>query len=125
MARNRDDRPNPYSNGRNNFDNDNRKKKTGMNVKRVFAVSFCIVLGIVLISGGVIYKLGHDLYSNINYVADEDVKVMETLPEEVRQEMTEETLSPEERQGVAVSADELSSIHEQISSLADRETVSD
>ena len=85
MARNRDDRPNPYSNGRNNFDNDNRKKKTGMNVKRVFAVSFCIVLGIVLISGGVIYKLGHDLYSNINYVADEDVKVMETLPEEVRQ----------------------------------------
>ena len=68
-----------------------------------------------------IYKLGHDLYSNINYVADEDVKVVETLPEEV----AEETVSTEERKGVVVSDEELASIHDKLNSLAKRETVSD
>lgn len=120
MPRNRDDHSNPM-NGRNGYNNEMKPKKSGMNVKKVFAISFCIVLGIVCISGGVVYKLGTDLYSSINYVADEDVQVVETLPEE----MMEETLSTEERTGVAVSADELDSIHNLMSSLSDRETVSD
>ena len=120
MPRNRDDHSNPM-NGRNGYSNEMKPKKSGMNVKKVFAISFCIVLGIVCISGGVVYKLGTDLYSSINYVADEDVQVVETLPEE----MMEETLSTEERTGVAVSADELDSIHNLMSSLSDRETVSD
>ena len=120
MPRNRDDHSNSM-NGRNGYSNEMRPKKSGMNVKKVFAISFCIVLGIVCISGGVVYKLGTDLYSSINYVADEDVQVVETLPEE----MMEETLSTEERTGVAVSADELDSIHNLMSSLSDRETVSD
>ncbi|MDY3250059.1 MAG: LCP family protein [Candidatus Choladocola sp.] len=124
MPRNREDHSNPYTNGGSNY-HDNNKKKPGMNVKKVFAISFCIVLGIVFISGGIIYKLGHDLYSSINYVADEEVKTVETLPEHVREEMTEETISDEERQGVKVSADELDSIHDKMSSLSDRETVSD
>lgn len=119
MSRNREDRP--YPDGRNGYDSDNRPKKSGMNLKLVFGISLCIVLGIVLISGGVIYKLGHDLYSNINYVADEDVKVVETLPEEV----AEETVSTEERKGVVVSDEELASIHDKLNSLAKRETVSD
>ncbi len=92
-----------------------------MNVKKVFAISFCIVLGIVFISGGVVYKLGTDLYSSINYVADEDVQMVETLPEEVM----EETLSTEERTGVAVSADELDNIHSLMNNLSKRETASD
>ena len=120
MPRNRDDQSNSM-NGRNGYSNEMKPKKSGMNVKKVFAISFCIVLGIVCISGGVVYKLGTDLYSSINYVADEDVQVVETLPEE----MMEETLSTEERTGVAVSADELDSIHNLMSSLSDRETVSD
>lgn len=74
MPRNREDHSNPM-NGRNGSGN----KKPGMNMKKVFAISFCIVLGIVFISGGVIYKLGHDLYSSVNYVADDDVKTVETL----------------------------------------------
>lgn len=119
MSRNREDRL--YPDGRNGYDSDNRPKKSGMNLKLVFGISLCIVLGIVLISGGVIYKLGHDLYSNINYVADEDVKVVETLPEEV----AEETVSTEERKGVVVSDEELASIHDKLNSLAKRETVSD
>ena len=83
MPRNRDDHSNQYMNGRNNHENDHKRKKTGMNTKKVFAISFCIVLGIVFISGGLIYKMGHDLYSSINYVADDDVKVLETLPDYV------------------------------------------
>lgn len=120
MPRNRDDRS-YHTNDRNNYRNDNRPKKSGMNLKKIFAISFCIVLGVVLISGGVIYKLGHDMYSSINYVADQDVKTVETLPEEV----AEETLSTEERMGVAVSSEELDSIHSKMSSLADVETKSD
>lgn len=105
MPRNRDERPGA-GNGRNGSEN----KKPGMNMKKVFAISFCIVLGIVFISGGVIYKLGHDLYSSVNYVADDDVKVVETLPDVAE----EETLSTEERTGRAVDKDELSSIHDQM-----------
>ena len=101
MPRNREDHSNPM-NGRNGSGN----KKPGMNMKKVFAISFCIVLGIVFISGGVIYKLGHDLYSSVNYVADDDVKTVETLPDAA----IEETLSTEERTGRSVDKDELSNI---------------
>lgn len=124
MPRNREDHSNPYTNGRGSYGNNNERKKTGMNMKKVFGISFCIVLGIVVISGGVIYKLGHDLYSNINYVADEDVQKVETLPEHVVEEREEETVSAEESVGVKVSADELNSIHDKMSSLAGYETVS-
>lgn len=120
MPRDRKDRSYP-GNDRNNYRNDGRPKKTGMNLKRVFAVSFCIVLAVVLISGGVIYKLGHDMYSSINYVADQDVQTVETLPDEAE----EETLSTEESIGVVVTDDELESIHSAMSSLADVETKSD
>ncbi len=108
MSRNRDDRQD-FTNG----DGDSGSKKPGMNMKKVFAISFCVVLGIVFISGGVIYKMGHDLYSSVNYVADEEVKTVETLPEEA----VEETLSTEERTGRAVDDSELSSIHDLMSSL--------
>ena len=99
----------------------------------MFAISFCIVLGIVFISGGVIYKLGHDLYSNVNYVADEDVKRLETLPEHVVKQMEEEARAAaleaesdvDGLGGVKVSADELDSIHNKMSSMTDKKTASD
>lgn len=150
MPRNREDHSNPYMNGRNSYENNNRRKKTGMNMKKVFGISFCIVLGIVFISGGLIYKLGHDLYSSVNYVADEDVKVVETLPEQAlaekkaeqsaaqeageqkkQQDVFEEEDSTEPMTdedglgGVKVSAEELDSIHSKMSSLTGRSTVSD
>jgi LCP family protein required for cell wall assembly len=141
MPRNREDHSNPYTNGRNNYDNDNGRKKKGMNARKVFAISFCVVMGIVLVSGGLIYKTGHDLYSNVNYVADEDVKVVETLPEQALEEQAEastessdgvtvvdledETEDEDGLGGVKVSADELDSIQSRMSSLTDRETVSD
>ena len=130
--RERDERSNPY-NGRGGYESDHKRKKSGMNMKKVFGISFCIVLGIVLISGGVIYKLGHDLYSNVNYVADEDVKRLETLPEHVVQQLTEEARAAaleaesdvDGLGGVKVSADELDSIHNKMSSVTDKQTVSD
>ena len=130
--RERDERSNPY-NGRGGYESDHKRKKSGMNMKKVFGISFCIVLGIVLISGGVIYKLGHDLYSNVNYVADEDVKRLETLPEHVVQQLTEEARAAaleaesdvDGLGGVKVSADELDSIHNKMSSMTDKKTASD
>ena len=121
MPRNRNDRPDPRMNGRRDYDEDDRRKKNGMNMKKIFGISFCIVLGIVVISGAVIYRLGHDMYSSINYVADEDVRTVETLPEAAM----EETLSTEERVGEVVSDEELNSIHSAMSSLSEIETVSD
>lgn len=125
MAENRRNRSNPYANNGSRR-SAGRPKKTGMNMKKVFGISLCVVLAIVGISGGLIYKLGHDLYSNINYVADEEVNTVETLPEHVVEQMEEETMTPDEL-GVTkkVSSDELDSIHDRMSSLADRKTVSD
>ncbi len=123
MPRNNRDYRDSYMNGRGNSDNNGKRKKKGMNLKMVFGVSLVIVLGIVFISGGLIYKFGHDLYQNVNYVADDEVQMLETLPEEASLE--EETMDPSERQGVTLTDDELSSIHDQMSSLSDRETASD
>ncbi len=83
-----------------------KPKRNGMNLRRVFVISLCIVVGVVLISGGMtglVYSIGHDLYSNMNYVSDEEVKVEETLPEEAEEET-------EERTGTLVSDDDLENI---------------
>lgn len=119
MERKKDNRPNPLMQGGGNYGGQpdhNKKKKKGGQLGKIFAVSLCIVLGIVIISGALIYKLGHDMYSNINYVADNDVPVVETLPDEAE----EETLSTEERQGADVTDEELQSIHDM---MADMESV--
>ena len=121
MPRNRNDPADPRMGGRRDYGDGRRRKKNGTNMKLIFGISLCVVLGIVVISGAVIYKLGHDMYSSVNYVADEDVKTVETLPEIAM----EETLSTEERVGEVVSDEELSSIHDAMSSLDSVETVSD
>lgn len=127
MPENRRNRSNPQMSDRNTRGRggENRPKKTGMNMKKVFAASFAVVLLIVAVSGGLIYKFGHELYSNVNYVADEEVQTVEVLPEQVEEQMEQETVNDESSQGVKVSADELDSIHSRMNSLSDRETVSD
>lgn len=97
--------------------NDNR----GPSWKKILGISLCVILGIVAIGGGVIYYVGHNLISLSNYVADEDVKRVEELPEEAR----EETLASEDRQGVVLDEEQLNSLHEQLSSLNAVETVED
>ena len=125
MSGNRRNQSNPYMNDRNRYNNNDKPKKSGMNMKKVFVISLCTVLVIVGVSGGVIYKLGHDLYSNMNYVADEEVNTVETLPENVIEQMEAETAAPGELTGTKVSEEELNSIHDRMSSLANKKTVSD
>lgn len=122
MERKRDNHPNHLMSGGGSYreerpggDNRNnrKKKKGGMRLGMIFAVSLCIVLGIVIISGAAIYKFGHDMYSSFNYVADNDVPTVETLPEQAE----EETVGTDERLGVDVTDKELKSIHDMMSDL--------
>ena len=124
MPGNRRNQSNQNRDDRNRYYED-KPRKTGMNMKKVFAISLCAVLAVVGVSGGVIYKLGHDLYSNMNYIADEEVNTVETLPEHVVEQMEAETTAPGELTGTKVSADELNSIHDRMSSIANKKTVSD
>lgn len=121
MSRNKGERSGDRRDSRGDYDT-RRPTKTGTNLKKIFVISFCIVLGVVLVSGGLIYKLGHGLYSNVNFVADEEVKVLETLPE---QALEEETEAESNHEGVVVTDEELNSIHDLMSNLTDKETVSD
>lgn len=125
MPGSRNSRPDPRRGAGDHYNYSGRRPegrgKNRNNLGKAFAISLCIVLGIVIISGGVIYKFGHDMYSNLNYVADEEVKIEETLPEAAEAE----TLSPEERVGVVVNADELQSIHDMMGGLSGMEVKKD
>ncbi len=76
-----------------------------MNLRRVFIISLCVVLGVVAVTGGIIYGAGHSLYGSVNYVSDEDVAQVETLPAEMEEETDEQT-------GVRISDDELLAIQD-------------
>lgn len=77
-----------------------------MNLKKAFLISLCIVMGVLLVSVGVVYKVGHDMYSSVNYVSDDSVTVEETILEEAAEEETDE------RTGDLVSDEELAAIQE-------------
>ena len=101
--------------------NNNYNGNRGPSWKKVLGISLSVILGIVAVGGGVIYYVGHNLISLSNYVADEEVKVVEELPEEAQ----EETLASEERQGVVLDEEQLNSLHEQMSNLSAVETKED
>lgn len=101
--------------------NNNYNGNRGPSWKKVLGISLSVILGIVAIGGGVIYYVGHNLISLSNYVADEEVKVVEELPEEAQ----EETLASDERQGVVLDEEQLNSLHEKMSNLNMVETKED
>lgn len=101
--------------------NNNYNGNRGPSWKKVLGISLSVILGIVAIGGGVIYYVGHNLISLSNYVADEEVKVVEELPEEAQ----EETLASDERQGVVLDEEQLNSLHEKMSNLNTVETKED
>ncbi len=80
-----------------------------MNFRKIFIITICVVVGIVAVSGGAVYLVGHDLYRSVNYLADDSVSVAETLPEEAEEET-------DERTGDLVSADELAAIQKAMES---------
>ena len=89
----------------------------GPNWKKVLGISLCIILAIVLIGGGVIYYVGHNLFNLSNYVADEDVQKVDEIPAEVQEIETE---AP-----VVLNESELNNIHERMSSVSSVETKTD
>ena len=95
------------------YDQEGGRKKKSSGLLKVFFISLFCVLAVTGISGGLIYRFGHDMYTNVNYVADEDIKVVDTLP----QQATEEELSTEEAVGVKVDDSTLSGIHDLMSSF--------
>lgn len=91
----------------------------GPNWKKLLGISLCIVLGIVLIGGGVIYYVGHNLISLSNYVADEDVQKVDQLPEAAKAQEIES------EEPVVLNESELNSIHASMSTVSAVETVKD
>ena len=91
------------------------RKRPGLG--KAFAISLVAVLGVVGASGALIYRFGHTFYHNMNYVADEDVQVVEMLP----QEATEEEISTEESLGIKVDEEALNSIHSLMQTISEKE----
>ena len=108
MSRRYDD--NPLMNERNQ----------GPSWKKVLGISLSIILAIVGIGVVVIYNIGHDLIARSNYQADEEVKVVNELPEEAQ-----EIVSTEEKKGVVLNEEELNDIHKQMNNMNEVEAISD
>lgn len=103
--------------------NDNplmNEKNQGPSWKKVLGISLSIILAIVAVGVVVIYNIGHDLIARSNYQADEEVKVVNELPEEAQ-----EIVSPEEKRGVVLNEEELNDIHQQMNNMNEVEAISD
>lgn len=81
----------------------------GPNWKKIVAIIFCLLLVVVAAGSFAIYFYGHSLISLANFVSDEDVMQVETLPEAAYEE-TEAIL-----EGTVVNESELDNIHLQMS----------
>ena len=92
----------------------------GPSWKKVLGISLSIILAIVAIGVVVIYNIGHDLITRSNYKSDDEVKVVNELPQEAQ-----ETVSTEEKKGVVLNEEELNDIHEQMNNMNEVEAVSD
>ena len=103
--------------------NDNplmNEKNQGPSWKKVLGISLSIILAIVAVGVVVIYNIGHDLIARSNYQADEEVKVVNELPEEAQ-----EIVSTEEKRGVVLNEEELNDIHQQMNNMNEVEAISD
>ncbi len=76
---------------------------------KVWGITLCVILGIVVAGSVGIYYFGHSMISKMNYQADEDVKQFETLPEEALEVSTEADVS-----GNVLNESELESLHTQM-----------
>ena len=73
---------------------------------KIWAITLCVILGIVVAGSAGIYYFGHNLISRMNYQADEDVQQYETLPEEAYADQTEG-----EPSGTVLNESELERLH--------------
>ena len=83
----------------------NRGRK-GPSWGKVWGITLCVILGIVVAGSAGIYYFGHNMISRMNYQADEDVQQFETLPEEAFDVSTEA-----EPAGDVLNESELEDLH--------------
>lgn len=90
-------------------DNPLMAETSGPRWGRVFLIVLIILLGVVVAGGVGIYFYGHSLIERANFVADDEVTQLETLPEEALEQSTEA-----EPSGPVVGESELANIHKQM-----------
>lgn len=73
---------------------------------KIWAITLCTILGIVVAGSAGIYYFGHNMINRMNYQADEDVQQFETLPEEAYSAETEQEAS-----GNVLNESELEDLH--------------
>lgn len=90
-------------------DNPRMTSPSGPRWGKVLGIVLIILLAVVAAGGAGIYFYGHTLIERANYVSDEDVQQVETLPEEAYEEGTEA-----EAVGPALNESELKNVHLQM-----------
>ena len=110
MARREDDNPLMYG------------TRSGPHWGRVLGITLCVILAVVAAGSAAIYYFGHNLISMANYVADEDVQQLETLPEEAVEESTE---AEGAAKGAVLNESELDALHSKMSQLGQIDAVMD
>ena len=102
---------------RQDIDSYRERVTRGPNWKKIVAIIFSLLLAVVAAGSFAIYFYGHSLISLANFVSDEDVMQVETLPEAAYEE-TEAIL-----EGTVVNESELDNIHLQMSKTGSLDTI--
>ncbi len=76
---------------------------------KIWGITLCVILGIVVAGSAGIYYFGHNMISRMNYQADEDVQQFETLPAQAIEVNTEA-----EPSGTVLNESELEVLHSQM-----------
>ncbi len=95
---------------RKEIDNPLMTEPTGPSWGKIFGIILIVLLAVVAAGGVGIYFYGHSLIERANFVADDDVKQLETLPEEAYEEVSTEA----EAAGPVLNESELENLHQQM-----------
>ena len=95
------------------------RESSGPNWGRICAITLCIVLAIVGVGSAAIYYLGHNLISKTNYLADEDVRQVDTIPVEGMSEAED----ADALKGIVLNQSEMESLHQQMNQVESIDTI--
>ena len=95
------------------------RESSGPNWSRICAITLCIVLAIVGVGSAAIYYLGHNLISKTNYLADEDVRQVDTIPVEGMSEAED----ADALKGIVLNQSEMESLHQQMNQVESIDTI--
>ena len=92
----------------------------GPSWKKIMGITVCVVLGVVAAGSAGIYYFGHNLINMSNFVSDDDVQQVETLPDEAYEDATE---GADAVKGVVLNESEMDAIHQQMSQMESVDTI--